>query len=343
MRFDIVYRTRFTYDQPVHSSFNELRACPATDDRQRLITYRVRVDPDARVLSTLDYWGTRVDSFGVRERHDRLEVVAEATVETGPARLVTSAPAMEALTEERFVDEHVELLERTAHTDWDDAIATEARVVADAYGPDLVGVVLGIHRRVRTALRYDRFATEVGMALPDVWAGRAGVCQDYAHLAVAMCRSLGIPARYVSGYLFSAADDSIEDAEGDTVQVQTHAWFEAAIPGFGWLALDPTNGRDVGVRHVTIGAGRDYDDVTPFYGAHSGTAQVTLEATVDIRRGDPVTASVPVIPQTTPVGGLLRLSGPAPHVRPDPLPQTHQWVRPAGDHVQQQQQQQEEQ
>ena len=337
MRFDIRYRTRFSYDRPVYGSYNELRACPTTDERQRLITYRLSVEPSSRVLSHLDYWGTQVDAFGVREAHDHLEVVAEATVETGPARLITSAPRLDAVTDPAFVDEHTELLEATAHTEWDDAIAAEAAGLADAYGPDLVGVVLAIHRTVRNALRYDRDATEIGIPLADVWRGRAGVCQDYAHLASAMCRSIGIPARYVSGYLFSAADDSIEDDDGDTVQVQTHAWFEAAIPGHGWLALDPTNGRDVGARHVVIGRGRDYDDVAPFFGAHSGNATVTLEAQVEIRRGDPATQSVPTI-----VGpaAALRLSGPDPRARPEPVRQVHQPVRAVPDTTQQQQQQQ---
>ena len=337
MRFDIRYRTRFSYDRPVWGSYNELRACPATDDRQRLITYRLNVDPAARVLSNLDYWGTQVDAFGVRDLHDRLEVTAEATVETGPARLITSAPQLASLDDPAFVDEHTELLEPTEHTEWDGAIAAEAAALADAYGPDLVGVVLGIHRKVRNSLRYDRDATEIGIPLADVWAGQAGVCQDYAHLASAMCRSIGIPARYVSGYLFSAADDTIEDAEGDTVQVQTHAWFEAAIPGHGWLALDPTNGRDVGARHVVIGRGRDYDDVAPFFGAHSGSAQVTLDAEVEIRRGEPATQTVPAIVGPS---SAVRLSGPDPRSRPEPVRQVHQPDRAAIDTAQQQQQQQ---
>ncbi len=102
------------------------------------------------------------------------------------------------------------------------------------------------------------------------WRGRVGVCQDFAHLAVAMCRSIGIPARYVSGYLFTTNDATGEDPEADVVRVQTHAWFEAAVPGVGWLALDPTNSSEVGLRHVTIGHGRDYDDVPPLRGSLRG-------------------------------------------------------------------------
>jgi transglutaminase-like putative cysteine protease len=110
------------------------------------------------------------------------------------------------------------------------------------------------------------------------------VCQDYAHLAVAMCRSIGIPARYVSGYLFTLSDASGVDADVDVVRVQTHAWFEAAIPGFGWLALDPTNQQEVGLRHVKIGHGRDYDDVPPMRGVFAGGAVPDVDVTVEIRR-----------------------------------------------------------
>jgi len=348
MRFDIRYRTNFTYDRPVWGSHNELRACPAATDRQRLVTYRLSVEPTARVLSHIDYWGTRVDSFGVRERHERLEVVAEATVETSPSPLTSSAPTLDALQRGEFRDLYAEYLERTRHTDWDDTLAAEARSCIDAFGPDVVGVVLGIHRKVRNALRYDRDATDIGVPVTEVWQGGAGVCQDYAHAAVALCRAIGIPARYVSGYLFSADDDSIEETDADIVEVQTHAWFEAAIPGSGWMALDPTNGRDVGSHHVVIGHGRDYDDVAPFWGAHGGSAAVSLEAHVEMRRGELTTGLVPVVggsSHTGPSGpggsAPLRLSGPDPSVRPaTSLRQAHQPDRKLADLRQQQQQQQ---
>jgi transglutaminase-like putative cysteine protease len=349
VRFDIRYRTTFTYDRPVIASHNELRACPVTDHRQRLITYRVSVDPSTRVLSSMDYWGTRVDAFGVREPHQRLEVVAEATVETHPSPLVTVAPTMADLHEPTFADEHAEYLERTRHTDWGHELAGVALTTLDTYGPDLVGVVLGLHRRIRTEVQYDPSATEIGVTVDEAWRGRAGVCQDYAHIAVAMCRAIGIPARYVSGYLFSTDDASAEETDAESVEVQTHAWFEAAIPGAGWMALDPTNGRDVGSRHVVVGRGRDYDDVAPFSGAHAGSAAVTLDASVDIRRGEMPTGVVPIVDPTagppgssTPPPPLTptRLSGPDPRARAAvPRDQAHQPDRTVADLQQQQQQQ----
>lgn len=284
MRFDIRNRTVFAYSGPVVESQNELRACPITDDCQRLLDYRVTVSPAARVFSHVDHWGTRVDSFGIRRAHSTMEVVAEASVETRPRPLPTAAPRFEALSRPDFVDGHIEYLQRDLHTDWGPGVSAAAERQKELAGPDVVGVVLSVHRFVGASLAYQVGATEVGTPVEDVLSGGVGVCQDYAHLAVAMCRSLGIPARYVSGYLFTDDDASGDDPGQDSVMVQTHAWFEAAIPGWGWLALDPTNGQLVGERHVTIGHGRSYDDVQPQRGVFLGPADSEVHPAVEIRR-----------------------------------------------------------
>ena len=294
MRFDIRYKCRFTYDQLVRESQNELRACPASDERQQVVAYRVSTMPSARVLSFTDWWGTRVDAFGVREPHLVLDVVAEAAVETSPTPLVTVDPRVDDLGEADFCDLHIEYLERTPHASWGAAIAEQAAQWAGLGGAGVVSRVLAVHRGVHSALTYAPGSTYVGVDVDEVFGRGRGVCQDFAHLAVAACRSIGIPARYVSGYLFTLSDASgkdVESTEGAEVRVQTHAWFEAAIPGFGWLGLDPTNGLEVGQRHVKIGHGRDYDDVPPLRGAYAGGTGHALEVSVDIRRlGAPAAA-----------------------------------------------------
>ena len=122
--------------------------------------------------------------------------------------------------------------------------------------------------------------------------GRAeGVCQDYAHLAVALCRSVGIPGRYVSGYLFTTDDATGEDPEAEAVHVQTHAWFEAAVPGAAGSRSTRRTQPEVGLRHVKIGHGRDYDDVPPLRGVVGGEATPSLEVAVDIRRLTPKTVA----------------------------------------------------
>ncbi|MGF1599059.1 MAG: transglutaminase domain-containing protein [Acidimicrobiales bacterium] len=286
MRLDIRYRTVFTYDDVVSESQNEIRACPATDDRQQLLAYRVTTSPPSRTLSYTDYWGTRVDHFGVRDRHIVLEVLAEAAVETRPRPPIAVMPVLAAAADPEFRDLHGEFLERTAHTDWGSAIAGAAARVVELNGPDLIRVVLAIHGTVGELLAYEPGSTDIGQPIEDILAGGRGVCQDYAHLALALCRSVGIPARYVSGYLFTS-DDTTGEITGDQARVQTHAWFEAAIPGFGWFPLDPTNRLQVGHQHVKIGHGRDYDDVPPLRGAYAGVGRPRVDAGVEIRRMDP--------------------------------------------------------
>ncbi|MCB0994414.1 MAG: transglutaminase family protein [Acidimicrobiales bacterium] len=290
MRFDIRYRTCFTYDRTVAESHNELRACPATTEHQKLLSYRVTVAPTARVHSFTDYWGTRVDTFGVRAPHDELEVLAEAAVETTPLPAVTAAPQVSQLAEAAFVRSEVEYLEPTPLTEWNDELRRRAEALVAASGEDLIGAVLAIHRLVRTSIRYEAGATGVDTPAVEVWRSGVGVCQDHAHLAVALCRSVGIPARYVSGYLFSEHAGGLVSAgaggadRSSSVEVQTHAWFEAILPGGIELALDPTNGRQVSDHHVRIGHGRDYGDVTPLHGVHLGEATAALEATVTMQR-----------------------------------------------------------
>jgi transglutaminase-like putative cysteine protease len=335
MRFDIRYRTTFVYDQLVRESQNELRACPASDDSQQLIAYRVSMVPSSRAASFVDYWGTRVDSFGIREAHVLLEVVAEASVETRQRPLLTATPRAAALRAERFRDEHLEYLGRSPHATWDGGVSKEAQRIVDLAGDDVVSQVLGIHRFVGSTLQYTPGATYVGVPVETVLADRVGVCQDYAHLAVSMCRAVGIPARYVSGYLFTSDDSIGADVEGDTVRVQTHAWFEAAIPGFGWLALDPTNRTEVGMRHVKIGHGRDYDDVPPMRGVHTGSSNPQLEVSVEIRR---MSVSAPLPGPTASVA--RRTLQPSITVLPSPPDDRRQQQQPDIDVAAQQQQQQ---
>lgn len=287
MRLDIRYRTEFVYDDLIRESQNELRACPASDDFQQLISYRVTTSPPTRVHSFTDYWGTRVDAFGLRQPHLTLDFVAEASVETHPRPLVTVASRLDDLRRADFIDEHIEYLGRSPHAHWGTGVQKAADHAVAMAGDDVVGLVLAMDRLVGTAMRYVPGSTYIGVDIEDVLAAGEGVCQDFAHLAVALCRAAGVPARYVSGYLFTIDDSTGEMGEKEAVEVQTHAWFEAAVPRFGWLALDPTNQQVVGVRHVKIGHGRDYDDVPPLRGVYAGQAETTVDAMVEMRRPQP--------------------------------------------------------
>jgi transglutaminase-like putative cysteine protease len=282
MRLDIRYVTRFDYDGVVVESQNELRACPSTDDHQHLVHYHVTTTPVSRVASYMDHWGTRVDTFGVRAPHDHLEVVASATVETQERPLPTRDVALTALADADWRDEHLEFLQRSAHVAWGEPVVAFAHGAAVG-ATDVMGVVRAVDAAVG-ALVYGRGRTTGGMPVDKVLAEGAGVCQDFAHLAIAAYRILGIPARYVSGFFFTADDATGAEASDDVVEVETHAWVEVAVPGIGWVALDPTNRQPVGPRHVAIGRGRDYDDVAPFRGVFSGAVGHELSVSVTMRR-----------------------------------------------------------
>jgi len=284
MRFDIRYRTFFVYDEPVRESHNEVRACPAHTPTTWLLGYRLEIWPESRVQSFIDYWGTRVDTFGMRDAHMELEVVAHGTVQTS----TPPAPSGASLDEVAGRAGAHEFLSPSRHTAWTAGMRREALSVVDGLG-DVAGAaeaVGAIRSHVHERLSYEPGVTGIHTTASESWQAGAGVCQDYSHVTIALLRSLGIPARYVSGYLFTL-DESSTAAEAmpeGTVEVQTHAWVEAMVGPGEWFGVDPTGGVDVGARHVKIGHGREYDDVTPFHGTYRGHASAELTASVEIER-----------------------------------------------------------
>jgi len=282
MRLDIRYVTRFDYGSGVVESQNELRACPASDEHQQVVHYRVTTTPASRVSSYVDYWGTRVDTFGIAAVHELLEVVAAATVETAARSEPGHDVPLAALEDAGWRDTHLEYLQRSPHVAWARPVAARAHEIADGV-TDVRNLIAAVEQAVGR-LEYRRGRTVVGVHVEEVLSAGAGVCQDFAHLTIAMLRALGVPARYVSGYFFTLDDRSGAEGGADEVEVETHAWVEAAVPGFGWWAIDPTNRQPVGERHVTIGRGRDYDDVAPLRGVFNGAPEHALEVNVSMRR-----------------------------------------------------------
>jgi transglutaminase-like putative cysteine protease len=285
MHFSIRFLTQYDYDAPVSDNLNALRVRPATTSTQRCDEFTVRIDPEARVGRHSDYFGTEVLEFGIVRGHTRLTIDVRA-------RVVTAEPA------------------DPPDGDWD-ALQTEA--YAEAAGeyllPALDDPQLEQLDELRTAVRGetplqtlralcdlipDRFeyragVTYVSSTVEEFLRVGAGVCQDYVHLALILLRRNGIAARYVSGYLWAAPADEGDDS----VEVETHAWLEALLPGLDgrgepvWVGADPTNRRLAGERHVKIGHGRHYADVPPVRGVYQGGATSSLDASVHMTRLDP--------------------------------------------------------
>ena len=243
--------------------------------------YHVEVMPTARVHSYTDYWGTRVDEFGIVEPHRDLRIMAESTVETTTPSSPSSEASIEAL--ESVREELSSFLRPSPHAIWDGPIEEAAREAVGG-AVEVVDVATAVSDKVTSTLDYVPGATYVGVDVADVMSQGKGVCQDFAHLGIAMYRSIGIPARYVSGYLYAAEQTSAVAPDEPELSVQTHAWLEVFVPGHGWWGLDPTNAQPVGELHVKIGHGRDYQDVMPLRGVYHGGADHQLGVQVRISR-----------------------------------------------------------
>lgn len=293
MRLDISYRMNFQYDAPVWESQNEIRARPRSDDRQQVVARRLVTAPTSKVMAFVDYWGTTVHHVGVREPHMAFEIVAEAAVETSAPEPLTVDPGLDSVVAPEFSLAHAEFLTPSVHTNWSPEVqqlAMQASTQSSTV-PELISAVV---QTVREQIAYQSGTTEIGVSLADLLRGGAGVCQDFAHLTIGMFRSIGVPARYVSGFLFATDETAVgpDEEEEEIVRVQTHAWVEVAVPGHGWFAIDPTNDVPVAAKHAVIGHGRDYDDVAPVKGVFVGDARPVVQSEVVIERMAPASRSV---------------------------------------------------
>jgi transglutaminase-like putative cysteine protease len=284
MHFAIRYLTEYRYDGVVTDNLNALRVTPATTTTQRVDDFGVRVEPQARLHQHLDYYGTSVIEFGVAKPHDSLKIDVRARVATAtPAD--PPAGAWPALEGDGYRTRAIEFL------------LPYAGEPDDLRVDELVGLVrsdtpLGTLERVVQVIP-DRFeyrtgVTYVGSKVEDLLDAGAGVCQDFAHLALVLLRRNGIAARYVSGYLFAPRDGQ---EEADSAEVETHAWLEALVPPESgdepqWVGIDPTNRCLAGETYVKIGHGRHYRDVPPIKGVFRGTASAELDASVRMHRTD---------------------------------------------------------
>jgi transglutaminase-like putative cysteine protease len=279
-RVEIVHRTGFRYDAPVVASYNEARMTPMTTPMQQTLRSRVEVHPVSWESSYLDYWGTQVTAFEVHQPHEELEVVARSVVELGSIlglSAVAAEPAgWDGLARPEVVDEHIEMLLMTERTEPGDELSELVAGLRGAPSPD--EAAREVCELVRQRIEYVPGSSAVQGTAQEAWGIGKGVCQDLVHLALGGLRSLGIPARYVSGYL----DPRSDPIPGESASAQSHAWLEWWSGD--WTGFDPTNGVEPSDSHVMVGRGRDYTDVTPLKGVYSGSADSSLFVEVRIRR-----------------------------------------------------------
>jgi transglutaminase-like putative cysteine protease len=273
-RLRIRHVTGFTYAGTAHASYNEARMTPMTGAGQTTLFSQVECAPSASTWRYRDYWGTQVSVFDLQRPHQQLRVTASSLVETNER--TPPGPEGSWATLKSTVDQFAELLAPTPLTTVDAELADVAR--EQASGREPAAAAVAIAEWVRSTVEYEPGSTGVRTSAQEAWALRKGVCQDIAHLSVGLLRSAGIPARYVSGYLYPKADGEV----GQTVAGQSHAWVEWWCGD--WAAFDPTNGGPTGPRHVTVAHGRDYADVTPLKGVYHGAPSTGLGVTVEITR-----------------------------------------------------------
>ena len=277
------HRTLYSYSMPSIESQNEVRLMPLTDASQTCIEFRLSINPHCRVFSYDEPGGT-VHYFGVRSAHPLLEIVAEALVET---HLENPFEGLNLLEHDWDFYElkstrqaNAEFLAESPYITLNDEVREIATQVRKTSNESVTDFLLRLARWIHVSLTYDPDATHVHTKLHEVLVIRAGVCQDFAHLMIACCRILGIPSRYVSGYLF------VGGADGMRGEQATHAWLECLLPSGRWLAVDPTNDLLPNDRYVAVHTGRDYSDVTPTRGVYVGTPAKSLDVSVSIDRLD---------------------------------------------------------
>ena len=276
-RYKIVHTTGFKYRGEVSASYNEARLIPARDPGQLVLATKVDVQPHGSVHEYFDYFKTRAMMFEVLEPHNELTITSTSVVELRP--FITPEPGLEWADLEVETTSSLELTDATAQTKRTQPpteVAKFSKKFAATLNPHQTA--LAICERVFASLAYMHGVTGVNSLASEAWNNKTGVCQDFAHITLGALRAVGIPARYVSGYLHPDVAPKI----GVTTIGESHAWVEWWAGS--WFAYDPTNDVHVWDRHVVVGRGRDYDDVPPLRGVYAGQSSSELFVTVEITK-----------------------------------------------------------
>jgi len=282
MFYAIRHFTRYRYTRPVWQSMLEVRMHPRSENAQRCFTFRLSVSPRARIFTFMDYLGNQVHHFDLPSHHRELTVVADALVNVDAPVALPASLAPDSWQELRRIveqEDHWQMLLPSHYARTSPALAALAQElgVARADGRDPLSVVRDVNDRIHRAFEYVRKSTLVNSPIEDSLGTRQGVCQDFAHIMIALLRQLGIPCRYVSGYLYHDQEHHDRTSEG-----ATHAWVEALLPGLGWVGFDPTNDLIAGSRHIRTAIGRDYADVPPTLGTMKGKTETELMVRVRV-------------------------------------------------------------
>lgn len=281
MKFAVQHTTVYQYSSQVRDSFNDVRLCPVSDNFQKCLTFGLTINPqNTSVLRRLDFYTNQVHHFEVMEPHASLEVVAQSEVETfADVRDFSVASLPERLEGLGHDERYYDFLAASPRVSLTPMIEHEAKEIVDR-GADVQGQAMAVMNFIFTNFAYAPGSTSVESDVMQVFSQKRGVCQDFAHVMSALCRSIGIPTRYVSGYFYV---DAIISGSADD-NTESHAWVECFIPAIGWVGYDPTHNRRVDDTYIKVAVGRDYVDVRPLAGTFRGEAIADLSVAVKIDR-----------------------------------------------------------
>ena len=287
MRYRVTHTTEFIYEARVGLCYNEARLLPRDLPQQKVLTAGLQIEPMPHdYYERFDYFGNQTAYFSIQQPHDQLLVTASSEIDTSATILVEEAAHLSW----EMAREQVLNLGSAEATDALQFVLDSPTVVVNdlilnyalpsfAPGRSLVDAVHDLMQRIFHEFKYDPEFSTIATPLKEVLEHRSGVCQDFAHLAIGCLRSMGLAARYVSGYIETEPPPGEERLVGADA---SHAWFSVFLPGFGWLDFDPTNNQLPGDRHITVAWGRDFADVTPLKGVAFGSGEHELKVAVDV-------------------------------------------------------------
>jgi transglutaminase-like putative cysteine protease len=293
MYYSIRHITQFHYSETISESLMEVRMQPRSEGHQHCLSFDLIVSPKARANPYMDYLGNTLHTFDIPRHHTYLTITAQALVEvTSFAPLPDLAGSWDELDKMTSAGDYWDLMMPSLlvqPTSLLHQLADELKVVRR---DDPLTVLRDLNSALYYTFQYKPQSTRVDSPLDDALESRAGVCQDFAHIMIALVRGLGIPCRYVSGYLYHQ-----HDREDRSQQDATHAWVEIKLPQLGWLGFDPTNNLVAGDRHIRVAVGRDYSDVPPTRGIFKGSAESELSVAVEVSQIEDLPDDL--LPQTT--------------------------------------------
>lgn len=278
MYYTIRHVTRFRYSAPISESIMEVRAQPRSEGNQHCVDFQLRTSPRSYVMSYRGDFGNRVHHFDIPNSHSQLTITAESLVDmSAPPELPLSLAesAWSALDEATANDEYWDTLTPSHFARPGDLLAELVRELEVQRRADPLTVLRELNNAIYRTFDYSPQTTRVDSPIDEALRLRKGVCQDFTHIMITLVRQLGIPCRYVSGYLFQQGR-GLERVTSTAM----HAWLEAYLPELGWIGFDPTNNTLVDERHVRVAVGRDYADVSPTRGVFRGQADSELSVTV---------------------------------------------------------------